>query len=34
VTYSLADKRIAFAGRDITPIRAAVQEAQAALTRS
>jgi len=29
VTYSLADKRVAFAARDISPIRTAVQEAQA-----
>jgi hypothetical protein len=29
VTYSLADKRIAFAARNISQIRAAVQEAQA-----
>ena len=29
VTYSLADKRIAFAARDISQIRSAVQEAQA-----
>ena len=34
VTYSLPDKRVAFAGRDISPIRAAVQEAQATLSRS
>jgi hypothetical protein len=34
VSYSLADKRIAFAARDISQIRAAVEEAQATLSRS
>ena len=34
VTYSLADGRIAFAGRDISPLREAVHEAQATRTRS
>src|SRR6266542_3958100 len=34
VTYSLADGRVAFAARDISQIRTAVQEAQATLSRS
>jgi len=34
VTYSLTDGRIAFAARDISQLRAAVQEAQATLSRS
>lgn len=34
VTYSLTDGRIAFAARDISPLRAAVQESQATRSRS
>jgi hypothetical protein len=34
VTYSLADGRVAFAARDISQIRTAVEEAQATLSRS
>jgi hypothetical protein len=34
VTYSLTDRRVAFASRDISQLRAAVQEAQATTSRS
>ena len=34
VTYSLTDGRIAFAARDVSQLRAAVQEVQATLSRS